>query len=438
MKHKQFLVKGVEVLKTGKHTDANGRASEVDVALLNELAESYDPDLHLAPVTFGHSSYEDDSKPTDGLIRKAYVDGESLFMDLILPESTMSAIETGRYPHRSIGFYERQSPFSPHKGKAYVQHLALLGKTPPAIKGLKPMIKVYSEMTTKTFAEANLMDEEQTTTAPAEPAVQETDDSQQILDDNAGEWVRLLLTEGSKGFKGEIVTLEPEPSADNQWLYDSDAQAFKGVFVDEDDLRYDFDITKSGEGWTRSYKQQMPAEELVSQETEVEMAAEVEVVSPETEETELAQMRKQMAEMRAELAEHKQKQYSQTAEKLYSEGKLTEGIVPKAELVALFQRLDSNATGVFAFSETNKSTALEFVQGMLERLPAVVTFGEMAKQGEGKKGVVKDAEPIKPMYTENDEAASKQYAEIVAYCEAKGYDMKKRGMFEKAMREMAR
>lgn len=69
-----------------------------------------------------------------------------------------------------------------------------------------------------------------------------------------------LLTCGSKGYKGEITRFNPEPSEDNNYLWDDKRQVFEGQFIDasgDEEEIYDFVLKQKKDGsMTRSYKRQ--------------------------------------------------------------------------------------------------------------------------------------------------------------------------------------
>lgn len=87
-----------------------------------------------------------------------------------------------------------------------------------------------------------------------------------------------------------------------------------------------------------------------------------------------------VAKLEEELARQKrvarEKEISNFAEGLYSGGKLTEQVVNKENLVKFMSSL--NYKGAVNFSEGNRSTQLEFFKNMLEGLPAMVNFEEVA------------------------------------------------------------
>lgn len=67
--------------------------------------------------------------------------------------------------------------------------------------------------------------------------------------------LRYMLSSGEKGYKDGIDGFDPEPSQDNNWLYDAEAEEYRGQFIDRrptGDRVFAFTITRDGDEWTRS------------------------------------------------------------------------------------------------------------------------------------------------------------------------------------------
>jgi hypothetical protein len=87
-----------------------------------------------------------------------------------------------------------------------------------------------------------------------------------------------------------------------------------------------------------------------------------------------------VAELEEELASQKklmrQKEITDFCETLYSKGRLTEQVVPKGDLVRFMETLNSKNT--VNFSEAGKATQFDFMKGVFEKLPSMVSFEEVA------------------------------------------------------------
>ena len=114
-----------EIFKVGKHTDSAGHTREWDLKDLEEIASSYDPVKHEAPIVIGHPEMD---SPAYGWIETLKVEGEKL---LAKPkevyEDLKNWVKQGLYKKVSIALYPDLT----------LRHVGFLGGTPPAVKGLK-------------------------------------------------------------------------------------------------------------------------------------------------------------------------------------------------------------------------------------------------------------------------------------------------------------
>jgi hypothetical protein len=94
-----------------------------------------------------------------------------------------------------------------------------------------------------------------------------------------------------------------------------------------------------------------------------------------------------VAELEEELAAQRrlmrQKEITDFCEGLYNDGKLTEQIVPISDLSRFMETL--NPKNNVNFSEAGKTTQFEFMKSMLQSLPAMVNFSEVATPGSAPK-----------------------------------------------------
>lgn len=121
--------KWIEIFKGGKQTDSAGNQHDGD-KLIDDAVAKFDANNFKPPITIGHSG--GDKSPAYGWITdlKTEIKGgvKTLLAKCadVMPEFA-EIVKAGRYRNRSAAFY-------PDGG---LQHLAFLGATPPAIKGLK-------------------------------------------------------------------------------------------------------------------------------------------------------------------------------------------------------------------------------------------------------------------------------------------------------------
>lgn len=129
--------KRLHVFKAGPQVSAQGIEREFSPKDLQQVVESYDPKTHEAPLVIGHSG-DNDSAPSYGWIEKFVRKGDNLYADVNFTDTAKDLVKNGHYRKVSISFYSPSSPINPHKGQWSARHLALLGASPPAVKGLEP------------------------------------------------------------------------------------------------------------------------------------------------------------------------------------------------------------------------------------------------------------------------------------------------------------
>ncbi|EJB4183837.1 peptidase [Salmonella enterica] len=144
----------IHIFRAGTHTDMHGRQIDFSDADLNEIAQSYNPALHEAPVVVGHPKTDAPSyawvsgikKDRDGLKAEPR-DIDPQFAELVRKR---------RYSKVSASFYCPDSPGNPTPGKYYLRHVGFLGAQPPAIKGLKQVSFAEDEEGVVEFADWSL------------------------------------------------------------------------------------------------------------------------------------------------------------------------------------------------------------------------------------------------------------------------------------------
>lgn len=125
----------IEIMRAGRHTDANGVVVEFTQADLQSIADAYDPQLAPAPVVVGHPKMDD---PAYGWVKRLVADGDSLFAEEEDVEPQFAEMrQSKRFRNRSASFYTANSPSNPKPGALYLKHVGWLGAAAPAVKGLK-------------------------------------------------------------------------------------------------------------------------------------------------------------------------------------------------------------------------------------------------------------------------------------------------------------
>lgn len=146
----------LEIFRAGKRTDSSGRSRGYTTADLDEAVESYNPDHFKAPLIIsrigGHNTggIADDSLAYSelafGYPERLKRVGDRLIAEFerIAPEF-VQWVKEGRILDRSASFYLPDAPTNPHPGKFALRHIAALGTSPPAVKGMESMATALSE-----------------------------------------------------------------------------------------------------------------------------------------------------------------------------------------------------------------------------------------------------------------------------------------------------
>lgn len=124
----------IRILRVGKFQPAKGDAVEFTEAMLQEIAASYNPSKHQAPIVIGHPKHD---APAFGWIKDvSFADGFLQAEPDQVDPAFAELVNEGKFKHVSASFYGPQSPNNPEPGKWGLRHLGFLGAQPPAVKGL--------------------------------------------------------------------------------------------------------------------------------------------------------------------------------------------------------------------------------------------------------------------------------------------------------------
>lgn len=126
----------INIFRAGKHIDGEGDVMSYGPEDLEQLVESYDVNVHEAPVIVGHEAdYDDpDAIPAVGWVKSLCRKGKELWATVMLTPKGNKLVEDGTFKKVSSSFYLPDSDVNPHPGKLAMRHLALV--TIPAVKGL--------------------------------------------------------------------------------------------------------------------------------------------------------------------------------------------------------------------------------------------------------------------------------------------------------------
>jgi len=116
----------IEVAKTGKFPQG-----DLDQNLFDKLVKNFKPDEHEPPHTLGHIRESHNDKPAFGWIAGLKRVGNTLLAKSKQVSKTLdNFVREGAFKKRSIGIRINTN------GEPYLHHLAWLGSTVPAVKGL--------------------------------------------------------------------------------------------------------------------------------------------------------------------------------------------------------------------------------------------------------------------------------------------------------------
>jgi hypothetical protein len=124
----------IAILKSGSFDTIGGGKVSFAERDMDEIASSYDAVRDPAPIVVAQPAID---TPAYGWIgRMAVVGGQLLAYPSEMAPALAQARAAGQFAKVSPQFYRPDSPSNPQPGKWYLQHVGLLGGTPPPITGL--------------------------------------------------------------------------------------------------------------------------------------------------------------------------------------------------------------------------------------------------------------------------------------------------------------
>lgn len=128
-------MKRIPTFKAGRHRSMRGDDLEFSDAVVEAIAESYDPALYEAPLVVGHPKLD---APAYGWVERLTVeDGQLVAVPKQVDPAFAEMVEAGRFKSRSAKFFHPDDPANPTPGQYYLKHIGFLGAQPPAVKGLR-------------------------------------------------------------------------------------------------------------------------------------------------------------------------------------------------------------------------------------------------------------------------------------------------------------
>lgn len=127
----------VHILRPGTFTDESGQQVTLTDDDIGDIAATYRPALHEAPVVIGHPKSDD---PAWGWVHKLSTDRDGLHAEAGNLDSDFSEmVQDGKFRKVSASLYGPKHPNNPVPGKWHLRHVGFLGAKPPAVKGLRQL-----------------------------------------------------------------------------------------------------------------------------------------------------------------------------------------------------------------------------------------------------------------------------------------------------------
>lgn len=125
----------LQIFKAGTHIAEDGRTLTFSEADVRQIADSYDPALHEAPIVVGHPTTD---APAYGWGKALSARNGVLFAEPQQVDADFAGmVNAGRFKKISASIFMPDTPGNPTPGKFYLRHIGFLGAQPPAVKGLK-------------------------------------------------------------------------------------------------------------------------------------------------------------------------------------------------------------------------------------------------------------------------------------------------------------
>lgn len=127
----------IHFFRPGRHVASNGTEINFSEARLAEIASSYSPALHEAPIVVGHPKTD---APAYGWVDRVEARPDGLYaVPKAVNAEFAELVRRGAYKKVSGSFFSPDHPNHPKPGSYYLRHIGFLGAMPPAVKGLQPV-----------------------------------------------------------------------------------------------------------------------------------------------------------------------------------------------------------------------------------------------------------------------------------------------------------
>lgn len=349
-------MKPFEIFRPGSFTAMDGQPVNFSAEMLAEIASSYNPALHEAPLVIGHPQSD---APAYGWVRGLTYEEDRLVAEPgadDLEPAFAEMVQSGRFKKRSASFYPPQHPSNPTPGKWHLKHVGFLGAMPPAVRGLKEV--AFSE------------DDEPVLTV-------EFSETERTMG-----WALRSMASMARSMRDYILSRDGEEVADKiipNYTIDS---------MISDSARIEALNTAS------SYADPNPTLEIDVPKTQQELDARA--TELEAREADIKKREAEIAAQAKSFSEAEKKarrdRHEAALDGLIKEGRLVPGL--KVETLNFLDGLDAVTTVEFGQGDGSvKTTSADWFLGLLAKSGTVVNFGEAAPGDGTRTEVVSFAAP---------------------------------------------
>lgn len=472
----------VEMFRAGPQISSTGQKMVFSEEDLDQVVSSYSPAKHEAPLIIGHD--QDDSTPALGHVREVWRKGKSLWGKVELTPKAERLIRDGVFKKVSSSFYLPDADTNPNPGNLSLRHLGLVSipavKGLTAFSETLPegSITITPRESSISFQENHPTMARRKTEAPKQQVVDHADGKgmtinvningvkanepdevneagfetqntgapapydMQYGDDMAPEapypgeadpsLQRTDMVEGPDGGEmgaeddgqGDPIPPDGEGPDGEEGMDDSGVDDVSGE--DDEQVAQDLASKYTEEQLIMALYQLAQSSSEMAEGCDMPGYSEEEPEDNEVYTAEFSEtpdpLAEKVAQLEEELASQKramrQQEISNFCEKLYDEGKLTPQVVSSSDLVRFMETLNSKNS--VNFSESGKVTQYEFMKSVLEGLPSMVSFSEVATPATAP-GKSKPVRPHAEGYV-YDERNTELHAKALSYSEKNGVD----------------
>jgi tetrahydromethanopterin S-methyltransferase subunit G len=356
----------IEILPIGTHTSASGYKLAATAADLKELVATFDREVFRPPLIISHD--------TKGLQDEAIANSEFAFgvpkalkvvgkkLKAIFDPKEVSPefqqwVKDRKLTSVSSSLYLRDSPSNPNPGKLTLRHIAALGKTPPAIKGMESLQTAFN---CNEFEEGVQMFTIQFSAPMSTTETADFSYSDRLISNILQRLREHLIETADRETADSIV-----PLGELQSITEMDMFGAREI----DRLRDRIYALESSE--------RSESAGIIPAYSEIEAEAvnepEIDMADFEEKESRLAEIEEKIAAGETRLRRTEFLEFCETIAK----GKILPGVASFDDMADFMEHLHSIESNV-DFEEHGGPTPLDFFKTMIGKLPNAIEFGELA------------------------------------------------------------